>query len=68
MVAHADAFIDESGQRATTSSSSDHFVMSAVVIPRTPLRRLEGVSDVEARGEAMTTPRLSVATAARPSG
>jgi hypothetical protein len=28
----ADAFIDESGQRSTTSKSSDHFVMSAVVI------------------------------------
>src|SRR6266498_295686 len=27
------AFIDESGQRARSAASSDHFVMSAVVIP-----------------------------------
>jgi hypothetical protein len=37
VVAYADAFIDESGQRSTTSKSSDHFVMSGVVIPRKQL-------------------------------
>jgi len=32
-VAHLNAWIDESGQRAWTARSSDHFVMSAVVVP-----------------------------------
>lgn len=32
MAAFADVFIDESGQRATSAKSSDHFVPSAVVV------------------------------------
>lgn len=37
MVTEADAFIDESGHRSTSAKSSDHFVLSAVLVRRNRL-------------------------------